>query len=237
MTRSPASTGSTPGDPTPAGSLSTGPAPAGSASAIPGHAGSRTGTPARSARTRDAAHFARLYAASSDPWGFRTSGYERDKYAETLAALPAHRFRSALEVGCSIGELTRRLAPRCDRLLGLDLSDAALREAAAACAGLAGVAFRQATVPADWPDGPFDLVVLSEVLYFLVPDDLAVLARRCLDSLDPGGIVLLVDWTGPTDDPLSGDDAADLFIAHAAPSLRPVRQDRRPGYRLDLLGG
>ncbi len=216
MTRSPM-----PASPTPAGPDTS---PAG------------TGAPARSARTRDAAHFARLYAASPDPWGFRTSGYERDKYAETLAALPDRRFRSALEVGCSIGELTRRLAPLCDRLLGLDLSDAALREAAATCGELAGVAFRQATVPSEWPDGPFDLVVLSEVLYFLVPDDLAVLARRCLDSLDPGGVVLLVNWTGPTDDPLSGDDAAEMFVAHAAPRLRRVRQDRHPGYRLDLLG-
>ncbi len=227
MTRSPVPGSSAPGSPVPGS-----PAPAG-----PDTSAAGTGAPARSARTRDAAHFARLYAASPDPWGFRTSGYERDKYAETLAALPDRRFRSALEVGCSIGELTRRLAPRCDRLLGLDLSGDALREAAATCAGLAGVAFRQATVPAEWPDGPFDLVVLSEVLYFLVPDDLAVLARRCLDSLDPGGVVLLVNWTEPTDDPLSGDDAAELFIARAAPRLRPVRQDRRPGYRLDLLGG
>ncbi len=200
---------------------------------VPGGAG----PPPRSVRTRDAAHFDRLYAANADPWGFRTSGYEHDKYRATLAALPDRRFRSALEVGCSIGELTRRLAPRCDRLLGLDLSEAALREAEAACAGLDGVGFRRAAVPADWPDGAFDLVVLSEVLYFLVPDDLAAVAGRCLGSLEPGGVVVLVNWTGPTDDPLSGDDAAELFIAGTAARLRAVRQERHPGYRLDVLGG
>ncbi len=190
----------------------------------------------RSGRTRDAAHFERLYAASPDPWGFRTSGYEHDKYRATLAALPERRFGSALEVGCSIGELTRRLAARCDRVLGVDLSEAALREAEAACAGLAGVEFRRAMVPAEWPGGAFDLVVLSEVLYFLVPDDLAEVARRCLDGLAPGGLVLLVNWTGPTDDPLSGDEAAALFIAGVGPRLRAVRQERHAGFRLDLLG-
>ncbi len=189
----------------------------------------------RSARTRDVAHFDRLYAANPDPWGFRTSGYEHDKYRATLAALPDRRFGSALEVGCSIGELTRRLAPRCDRLLGLDLSETALREAEAACAGLDGVGFRRAAVPGEWPEGRFDLVVLSEVLYFLVPDDLAALARRCLDGLAAGGLVLLVNWTGPTDDPLSGDQAAELFIAGTAARLRAVRQERHAGYRLDLL--
>ena len=191
----------------------------------------------RSVRTRDAAHFDRLYAANPDPWGFRTSGYEHDKYRATLAALPERRFASALEVGCSIGELTRRLAPRCDRLLGLDLSEAALREAAVACAGLAGVGFRRATVPAEWPGGRFDLVVLSEVLYFLVPADLAALAGRCLGSLEAGGLVLLVNWTGATDDPLSGDEAAEGFILATAARLRVVRHERGTGYRLDLLEG
>ena len=78
-------------------------------------------------------------------------------------------------------------------------------------------------------------MVLSEVLYFLVPDDLAALARRCLDGLAAGGLVLLVNWTGPTDDPLSGDQAAELFIAGTAARLRAVRQERHAGYRLDLL--
>ncbi|MGI3777558.1 MAG: SAM-dependent methyltransferase [Janthinobacterium lividum] len=190
----------------------------------------------RSGRTRDAAHFDRLYDADPDPWGFRTSAYEHAKYDVTLGALPGRRFRSALEVGCSIGELTRRLAGRCDRVLGVDLSAAALRAAEAACAGLGGVGFRQAAVPGGWPEGVFDLVVLSEVLYFLVPGDLAEVARRCVAGLDAGGVVLLVNWTGATDDPLSGDQAAELFIAGVAPRLRAVRQERHEGFRLDLLG-
>ena len=65
----------------------------------------------------DPAHFDRLYGADPDPWKFATSDYERDKYAATLAALPDRRFTRCYEVGCSIGVLTRQLAPRCDAIL------------------------------------------------------------------------------------------------------------------------
>ena len=64
--------------------------------------------------------FDRLYASNPDPWGFETSEYEQAKYADTLAQLDGRHFRSGLELGCSIGVLSRLLGPRCDRLLGLD---------------------------------------------------------------------------------------------------------------------
>ena len=69
--------------------------------------------------------FERLYAAEPDPWGFETSAYERAKYDATIAALPPGPISTALEVGCSIGVLTERLARRCDRLLAVDVSEAA----------------------------------------------------------------------------------------------------------------
>ncbi len=71
-------------------------------------------------------YFEQLYVRDPDPWRFATSGYERDKYAATLAALPNRRFASGFEVGCSIGVLTRQLAERCDALLAADGSPTAL---------------------------------------------------------------------------------------------------------------
>ncbi len=64
-------------------------------------------------------YFDDLYAHDPDPWQFETSAYEAAKYDATLDALPIERFASALEVGCSIGVLTARLAPRCDELLAI----------------------------------------------------------------------------------------------------------------------
>ena len=181
-------------------------------------------------------YFEDLYSAKPDPWGFSTSDYERDKYAATLAALGDRRFRHACEVGCSIGVFTRLLAPRCDSLLAIDVAPAALVQARARCADLKQARFRRMRIPGEWPSGRFDLILFSEVLYYLCPADIRRAAAQALASLEPGGRVLLVHWTGETDYPCSGDDAAALFIAAADPHLRPILQQRQPEYRLDLLG-
>ena len=180
--------------------------------------------------------FDRIYASGDDPWDFQASSYELDKYDQTLAALPRPFFASGLEVGCSIGVQTRRLAERCGALLALDLAPQAILRARARCAGLTHVALREAQVPRDWPADTYDLVVLSEVLYFLDRDDLASLARLVLGSLRPDGAVLLVNWTGPTDTPTTGQEAAQTFIAGTRPLLDVRLHQQHESYRLDLLG-
>ncbi|WP_336492371.1 SAM-dependent methyltransferase [Methylobacterium nigriterrae] len=182
-----------------------------------------------------AAYFADLYAADPDPWRFATSAYERAKYAATLAALPRARYGAALEVGCSIGVLTRALAPRCDALLALDVAEAALDQARRRCADMPQIRFAPCRVPADWPAGRFDLILLSEVVYYLDAADVGRLAERVRTALGPGGDVVLVHWTGETDYPLGGDEAAELFLARAAPFAEICRQSRSERYRLDVL--
>ena len=93
-----------------------------------------------------------------------------------------------------------------------------------------------AQVPRDWPEGRFDLILLSEVVYYLDAADAARLADRVAGSLAPGGHVELVHWVRETDYPLSGDAAAELFIERSAPRLRVLHQSRTDDYRLDLLG-
>ena len=183
----------------------------------------------------DSGYFEDIYARQPDPWGFRTSPYERGKYAATLDILGRPRYRAALEVGCSIGVFTRQLAGRCDAVTALDTSPRALAEAVRDNADRPHVAFRVATVPRDFPEGRFELIVLSEVLYYLSRPDLADLARRCLAALEPQGEMVLCHWLGETDYPLGGDEAADLFIAAVAPRWRSTASRRAPEYRLDLL--
>lgn len=180
-------------------------------------------------------HFDRLYANDPDPWKFATSDYERDKYAATLAALPRPHYARAFEVGCSIGVLTRQLAARCDEILAVDVAEAALQNAAARCSGLPGVHFSRMVVPQDWPEGRLDLILFSEVLYYLSGAGRLAAARLSLQNLLPGGTIVLVNWHGPTDGDCPGDDAAEQFITACAPVLRPTLQQRAEKYRIDVL--
>jgi len=190
------------------------------------------------AESLPASFFEDFYARDPDPWGFARSDYERDKYAATLAALPRARYTSVLEVGCSIGVLTRQLAERCDRLLAVDAAEAPLAAARERNADAPQVTLRRARIPEDWPAGEsFDLILLSEVLYYFNRADLATVTARVLGALRSGGDAVLVHWLPVADPPypLTGDEAVDGFMAAAGPALHPLLARRESLYRLDVL--
>ena len=186
--------------------------------------------------SRSADHFQRIYRTNSDPWDFQ-SPYEQAKYGRTLGVLGDRRFASALEVGCSIGTLTHMLAPRCDSLLGLDIVEEPLQTARARCADQPQVQFQRMQIPMSWPEQRFDLILFSEVLYFLSTADIDRCVERALASLLPNALIVLVNWLGQSDDPTSGDDAAERFIQTSATHLMLRCQERHEGYRLDVLAG
>ena len=78
-----------------------------------------------------------------------------------LGGTGTRHFQSALEVGCSIGILTSRLASRCDELVGLDFAPTAVKAARARCALYPGVRIEQMQVPRQWPEGFFELILYS----------------------------------------------------------------------------
>ena len=169
-----------------------------------------------SGETLDRGHFDGLYDQSADPYGFTSRWYETRKYALSLAMLPWPRYRRAFEPGCSIGVLTAQLAPRCEALLSCDGSAAAVATAQQRTAQFPQVTVEQRLVPADWPAAEFDLIVLSELLYYLSDEDLARTTALAVDSLAEGGTLLAVHWRRPVPfHPQTGDGA------HAALARRP----------------
>ncbi|MGZ4721601.1 PIG-L family deacetylase [Oryzihumus sp.] len=169
-----------------------------------------------------------------DPWGFTDRWYEERKRAVTLACMPRRTFHRAMEVGCSVGVLTTELASRCDSLLAVDLAQSAVDEARQRTAGMPGVEVRCLQTPAEWPEGAFDLIVLSEVGYYLDTAGVERLLDRCLSSLTPDGVLLLCHWRHPVADyPLRGDEVHRLALAREdlAPLVRHVEED----FLLDVL--
>ncbi|MBE9179582.1 methyltransferase domain-containing protein [Oculatella sp. LEGE 06141] len=183
-------------------------------------------------------YFDSLYSNDPDPWKFETSEYEAEKYAATLAALPKLRYRSAFEIGGSIGVLTEMLAQRCDSLLSVDVSAQAQNKAIVRCQALPHVHFQLMQVPQDYPNEQFDLTVLSEVGYYWCWEDLQKAQQLMLHHLEPGGHLLLVHWTlyaDYYDNPLSGDEVHDAFLALPSSQIKHLRGDRAEHYRLDLF--
>jgi SAM-dependent methyltransferase len=176
-------------------------------------------------------YFDAMYAAADDPWSMRSRWYEQRKYAVTAAVLPRRRYGDGLEVGCSVGELTAVLAPRCDRLTAWDVSAAAVERARARTAGLPGVRVEQRAMPAD-PLPSCDLVVLSEVLYYLAPDDLAAVLAQLPGAVRPGGTLLAVHWRHPVADYPQTGDAVHAAL-RAALEWPRVAVHEEPDFLLD----
>ncbi len=194
----------------------------------------------RPTQSLDGSYFERIYADSPDPWGFETSDYERDKYANTIAHLPRDRYRRGLEIGCSIGVLTGLLAQRCDQLVSTEINAQALERARQRNAHHVGLDLRLLNFPEDSIEGTFDLVVLSEVAYYWGSDAFVEAQDFLLYGLlEPGAHLLLVHYTPhDTDYPRTGDRVHEAYLALSQqddPPLRHLAQDIQERYRLDLF--
>lgn len=157
-------------------------------------------------RSTPAAYFDALYRAN-DPYGYRQRWYEKRKRSLLLASLTRAHYDSAWEIGCSNGESTADLASVCGRVLATDLSARAVELARARTEMLGNVVVAQARHPADWPDVTFDLIVLSEVGYFMSRDDLETTCERLHGTLRDGGLLVACHWLQPFDAaPLAGQE-------------------------------
>ena len=179
-------------------------------------------------------YFEGLYAESGDPWSFETSEYERKKYERTLAALGDRTFHRAMEAGASIGVFTEMLAYRCDELLAVDVSEQAVAAARERLSGRKHVRVERRTLPEEMPEGPFDLIVASEVLYYFPGEEMLAVLRAFERELAPGGALLAVHWRRETRTyPLQGDDVHELLLQHTRLSNNETIVEA--DYRLDLF--
>lgn len=142
-------------------------------------------------------YFQQLFDASDDPWSFRTRWYEKRKRELTMAILPRQRYQRAFEPACANGELSVLLAERSESLLCQDIVEKAVMLARRRLSHLPHVRVEQARIPDDWPDGTFDLIVLSEIGYFLDSEAWHQVIEKTLLSLGPGGSVLACHWLHP----------------------------------------
>ena len=139
-----------------------------------------------------------MYAAADDPWGFDERWYEQRKRAIMLGSLSRPRFHRVLEIGCSVGTTTVALADRADAVVATDVALRAVEQARARLRDRSGVVVDQLRLPEEWPETwsaePFDLIVLSEVGFYLAGEALGEVVDRSRAALAPGGLFVACHW-------------------------------------------
>jgi protein-L-isoaspartate O-methyltransferase len=180
------------------------------------------------------AAFETKYREASDPWNFAESPYERGRYEVTLRSLMRTHYRRALEPACSIGVLTAALAERCDEVQALDIAPSAVAAARKRCAKFSGVKIHCADVLSQCPNGPFDLIVFSELGYYFEARPLVQLIESLTERLEVGGEWVAVHWLGVSPHHLlQGDEVHDILKDTLSRSCTWISGARHPGFRLD----
>ncbi|MET0264885.1 MAG: class I SAM-dependent methyltransferase [Duganella sp.] len=184
-------------------------------------------------------HFQQLYTEDADPWKVRQRWYEQRKRSLLMACLPLQRYRRAFEPACGNGELTVALAHRAEYVLATDLSPEAVRLTQQRIhreqpSDAVRVTVRQQVVPQEWPDdGAFDLIVISEMAYYLPEHEVLGLRQRCMESLADNGTLVLCHWRWPFADRQM--DSADIHaVFDGTPGMHRLMQHSEADFLLDI---
>jgi 2-polyprenyl-3-methyl-5-hydroxy-6-metoxy-1,4-benzoquinol methylase len=172
--------------------------------------------------------FERLYLENSDPWNYRSSPYERQKYERVLACSLKWRSASetALDVGCSVGVFSHMLAAHFDKVTAIDVSKEALSAATRHNSGAKNLRFMHSDLQSLDTEGQYDVIVCAEVLYYITERDVEVVCRQLDRYLSARGIILLV--TGISSEPSDSfhfDGWADIFADHFQQTFKEIVQD------------
>ncbi|NCE83412.1 SAM-dependent methyltransferase [Pseudomonas sp. Q1] len=178
-------------------------------------------------------YFDQLFAGNDDPWAFRQRWYEQRKRALTLAVLTRAHYTSIFEPGCANGELSAELATRCDQLVCCDTAATAVGLAKTRLSAFPHAQVQQRRLPEQWPTGQFELIVLSELGYYLDAADLRRLIDFALASLAPNGQLLACHWRPLIEGcPQTAEQVHALLQQRLG--MHPVVQHHEEDFLLDL---
>ncbi|MFT3721987.1 MAG: SAM-dependent methyltransferase [Hyphomonadaceae bacterium] len=138
--------------------------------------------------------FEHKYAAHGDYFGYQTNQYEQAKYQRTLDLMRQWRQASgsALEIGCSVGVFTAKIAGEFDAVTAVDIASEALALAEKQVASEGRVSYVQSDLVSLSVGKQFDVIFCAEVLMYVRQKD-AALACQVLDRhLGQNGLIIEV---------------------------------------------
>jgi SAM-dependent methyltransferase len=159
-------------------------------------------------------YFERMWT-TDDPWRQRPRFSEHRKFELTVSSLPRARYNRAFEPGCGTGLLTARLADRCDSVVAMDRHPRAVEVTRRTVAHLRNVEVSVGALPDVSPGGGFDLIVYSELLYYLDERDVVGALELAADVSTPDAQLVAVHYRPfVSDHALRGDAVHDIVVRH-----------------------
>jgi len=160
-------------------------------------------------------YFEDLYRHNSDPWGYDAHWYEARKRQICLALLTKPHYPKVLEVGCSNGHLSFHLAQRAEQLVCIDVSESAVRLASERLKELEHVVVENRKIPEDYSIQKYDLILISEMAYYLSKDELHEFIEKLKHSLNDEGEILCCHWRHEIQDfELNAEQVHQAFQQH-----------------------
>lgn len=160
-------------------------------------------------------YFEDLYRHNNDPWGYDSHWYEARKRQICLALLTRPRYPKVLEVGCSNGHLSIHLAQRAEQLLCIDVSECAVQLASERLQEFEHVVVENRKIPEDYSIQKFDLILISEMAYYLSANELHQFIEMLKHSLNDDGEILCCHWRHEIQDfELNAEQVHQAFQQH-----------------------
>jgi 2-polyprenyl-3-methyl-5-hydroxy-6-metoxy-1,4-benzoquinol methylase len=103
-----------------------------------------------------------------------------------------------LEIGCSDGVFTHRLAQSCRTVVAVDISSVACQLAQERCADDKNVTIRQMDIEREELPGVFDSVFMMDVLHFFSGRErLTNVSTKAIQAVAPGGFLIFTEHRVP----------------------------------------
>jgi SAM-dependent methyltransferase len=173
---------------------------------------------------------------AGDPWDLETSELDQQSYGRQLALIGDRRYDRVLEIGCAAGAFTRRLAPLADHVVAVDVAPSAIERAREDVPANIELRVGDAMELDPVGEGPWDLVVMSETIYYVgwlyTFFEVAWLADQVFESTRPGGRFLMANSYGNASHPLMRpwliDTYRDLFtnVGYAVEAQESFRSEK-----------
>lgn len=145
----------------------------------------------------DSQRYRRMYETSVEPWNYNHRGAEilRHKEIAQFLAEVQPKYDAGLDIGCSLGQLTQKLAPLCGQLFAFDVSLAAVQKARSRCQS-PHIRFLLAELPGlPFAGEKFDLIVAADAIHEFVPEVKREMAiGEIFSALKKNGYALFTDY-------------------------------------------